>query len=145
MKEDGKMLDINDDVSFLDEYFPEKKGKWIVLYFYPKDFTSGCTKEAESFRDNYDKFREIDVDVIGISVDEDEQHRKFREKLNLPFELKSDSDRQIIKKFGVENMGKARRTTFIINPERKIVKKWGRVKPENHAEEVLNALKEMKK
>ncbi len=139
------MLDINDDVSFLDEYFPEKKGKWIVLYFYPKDFTSGCTREAESFRDNYDKFREIDVDVIGISVDEDEQHRKFREKLNLPFELKSDSDRLIIKKFGVENMGKARRTTFIINPERKIVKKWGRVKPENHAEEVLNALKEVKK
>lgn len=139
------MLKENDDVSFLDELLPKFKGKWVVLYFYPKDFTSGCTREACSFRDNYEKIRNEGFDVIGVSVDSEESHKKFKEKYNLPFELVSDTNKELIKRFGVENMGKARRTTFIIDPNRKIKKAWGRVKVDNHAEEILNAIKEVKK
>ncbi|MDP8012023.1 MAG: peroxiredoxin [Thermoplasmata archaeon] len=139
------MLKENDDVSFLDEILPEYKGKWIVLYFYPKDFTSGCTKEACNFRDKYDAIRKNGFEVIGVSVDAEESHKKFKEKYNLPFNLVSDSNRELIKRFGVENMGKARRTTFIIDPERKVRKVWGRVKVDNHAEEVINAIMEVKK
>lgn len=139
------MLKENDDVSFIDEYLPEHKGKWIVLYFYPKDFTSGCTREACAFRDNYEKIKNEGFDVIGVSVDSKDTHQKFKEKYNLPFNLLSDENKELVKRFGVENMGRARRTTFIISPERKIVKAWGRVKVDNHAEEVLNAIKEVKK
>ncbi|MGC8662981.1 MAG: peroxiredoxin [Thermoplasmata archaeon] len=139
------MLNENEDVSFLDDILPGHKGKWIVLYFYPKDFTSGCTKEACAFRDNYETIKKEGFDIVGVSVDSDESHKKFREKYNLPFNLVSDSDKELIKKFGVENMGKARRTTFIIDPERKIRKVWGRVKVDNHAEEVLKAIMEVKK
>ncbi|MGC8992105.1 MAG: peroxiredoxin [Thermoplasmata archaeon] len=135
------MLNENDDVSFIDDYFPDKKNKWIVLYFYPKDFTSGCTREAESFRDNFEKFREMNVEVIGVSADVNETHKKFKEKLNIPFDLYSDINKELIKRFGVENLGRARRTTFIISPDRKIVKKWGRVSVDKHVEEVINALK----
>ncbi len=139
------MLKENDDVSFIDDVLPEHKGKWIVLYFYPKDFTSGCTREACSFRDNYDKIKNEGFDVIGVSVDSEESHKKFKEKYNLPFYLHSDSDKELMKRFGVENMGKARRTTFIISPDRKIKRAWGRVKVDNHVEEILNAIKEVKK
>ncbi len=139
------MLKENDDVSFLDEILPEYKGKWIVLYFYPKDFTSGCTKEACNFRDKYDAIRKNGFELIGVSVDAEESHKKFKEKYNLPFNLVSDSNRELIKRFGVENMGKAKRTTFIIDPERKVRKVWGRVKVDNHAEEVINAIMEVKK
>ncbi|HEU13103.1 MAG: peroxiredoxin [Thermoplasmata archaeon] len=139
------MLKEGDDVRFIDDILPEYRGKWLVLYFYPKDFTSGCTKEACSFRDRYSEIKNLDVEVVGVSVDDEETHRKFKEKYNLPFHLLSDREKRLIKMFGVENMGRARRTTFIINPERRIVKAWGRVKVENHADEIIQNLKELKK
>ncbi len=139
------MLKEGDDVRFIDDILPEYRGKWLVLYFYPKDFTSGCTKEACSFRDKYSEIKNFDVEVVGVSVDDEETHRKFKEKYNLPFHLLSDREKRLIKMFGVENMGRARRTTFIINPERRIVKAWGRVKVENHADEIIQNLKELKK
>ncbi|MFP3255476.1 MAG: peroxiredoxin [Thermoplasmata archaeon] len=139
------MLKEGDNVSFIDEIFPNLKGKWIILYFYPKDFTSGCTREAISFRDKYEKFKEMGVEIIGVSVDDAETHKKFKEKLNLPFNLYSDKSRTLVKKFGVENMGKARRSTFLINPERNIVSVWGRVNIDIHADEIIEKLKEVKK
>ncbi|MFP3317566.1 MAG: peroxiredoxin [Thermoplasmata archaeon] len=139
------MLKEGDNVSFIDEIFPDLKGKWIILYFYPKDFTSGCTREAISFRDKYEKFKEMGVEIIGVSVDDAETHKKFKEKLNLPFNLYSDKSRTLVKKFGVENMGKARRSTFLINPERNIVSVWGRVNIDIHADEIIEKLKEVKK
>ncbi|MCI4433930.1 MAG: redoxin domain-containing protein [Euryarchaeota archaeon] len=145
MRESGKMLKEGDNVSFIDEIFPDLKGKWIILYFYPKDFTSGCTREAISFRDKYEKFKEMGVEIIGVSVDDAETHKKFKEKLNLPFNLYSDKSRTLVKKFGVENMGKARRSTFLINPERNIVSVWGRVNIDIHADEIIEKLKEVKK
>ena len=145
MRESGKMLKEGDNVSFIDEIFPDLKGKWIILYFYPKDFTSGCTREAISFRDKYEKFKEMGVEIIGVSVDDAETHKKFKEKLNLPFNLYSDKSRTLVKKFGVENMGKARRSTFLINPERNIVSVWGRVNIDIHADEIIEKSKEVKK
>ncbi|MEM4256709.1 MAG: peroxiredoxin, partial [Thermoplasmata archaeon] len=138
-----KMLKEGDDVKFLDEFFPEFKNKWLILYFYPKDFTSGCTREAISFRDSYSDLKKFGVEIIGVSRDDKEMHKKFKEKYSLPFELFDDTDMILIRKFGVENNNRARRTTFIINPERKIVKVWGRVKVENHVEEIINSLKEV--
>ncbi len=137
------MLKEGDEVKFIDELLPQYKNKWLVLYFYPKDFTSGCTKEACSFRDRYHELKRFNVEVVGVSADDKETHRKFREKYSLPFDLVDDIEKRLIKLFDVENMGRARRTTFIINPERKIVKSWGRVKIENHVDEVIGALKEL--
>lgn len=137
---------INDeDVSFIDEILPEYRGKWIVLYFYPKDFTSGCTREANSFKEKYAEFKNLGVEIVGVSVDDEDTHRKFIEKYSLPFKLVSDRNKKLIKYFGVENMGRARRTTFIISPERRVVESWKRVKVDGHANEVLEKLKEVKK
>ncbi len=137
------MIEEGTNVKFIDDYLPGIKGKWIALYFYPKDFTSGCTLEAKSFNEKIEKFRELNVDVVGVSVDSDESHKKFKEKLSLNFPLISDEKKELVEKFGVFNIGKAKRTTFIIDPERNVRKVWKKVDVKTHADEVLDYLKEV--
>lgn len=126
------------------------KGKYVVLYFYPKDDTSGCTKEACNFRDSFPKFNNTDAVIIGVSPDSVASHKKFAEKYNLPFTLLADEDKKVVEKYGVwkeksmygkKYMG-VERTTFIIDPEGKIKKIFPKVKVDNHHNEVLEALKD---
>lgn len=126
------------------------KGRKVVLYFYPKDNTSGCTKEACDFRDFFPDFKKLKAAVIGISPDSVESHKKFVQILNLPFILLSDEKKEVVQKYGVwkeksmygkKYMG-VERTTFVINEEGKIVKIFPKVKVDGHVEEVIRALKD---
>ena len=125
------------------------KGKKVVLYFYPKDDTPGCTKEACSFRDGWSKFRRKGVAVLGVSVDDEKSHRKFADKFSLPFALLADTDREIVKAYGVwgeksmygrKYMG-THRVTYLVNEKGRIAAVWPKVKPDEHAEEVLAAIR----
>lgn len=128
----------------------DHKGQWVVLYFYPKDDTPGCTKEACMVRDNLPAFKKLKTVVLGISVDSVKSHAKFAEKYNLNFTLLADEDKRVVNKYslwakkkfmGREYMGTLR-TSFLINPLGKIAKIYENVKPEVHAEELLQDLKE---
>ena len=119
-----------------------------MVYFYPKDDTPGCTKEACAIRDDIPRFDKLKVKVLGISVDSVKSHKKFAEKYKLPFTLLSDEKKEVVKKYGVwqkkkfmgrEYMGTLR-TSFLIDPAGKIAKIYESVKPEVHAEEVLKDL-----
>jgi len=130
----------------LDEY----RGRKVVLYFYPKDDTPGCTKEACAFRDNFPNFKTIGVDILGVSVDNETKHKKFAEKFNLPFRLVADPDKHIVEAYGVwgqkkfmgrEYMGTSR-VTYLINEQGVIEKVWPKVKPDEHAEELLRYLQQ---
>jgi peroxiredoxin Q/BCP len=122
-------------------------GKKVVLYFYPKDDTPGCTKEACSFRDSFDEFKKAGIEVLGVSVDDESSHTKFAEKYDLPFTLLADKDKKIVENYGVwgekEMYGKkykgTSRVTFLIGGDGKIVKVFDKVKPDEHAKEVLEA------
>jgi len=131
------------------------KGQTVILYFYPKDDTSGCTAEACNFRDQLPKFKEINAVILGISPDDESKHRKFIDKYNLNFTLLADPRQgedntpptcakygvwQQKSMYGRKYMGVAR-TTYIINPAGKIIHRFDKVKPANHAEEVLDWLK----
>jgi len=124
------------------------KGKHVVLYFYPKDDTPGCTKEACAFRDHFADFKKKGVVVLGVSIDPVKAHQKFVEKYKLPFPLLADDDKKIVNAYGVWGekvfMGRkymgTNRVTFWIGPDRKIRKIWLKVKPEEHAGEVLAAV-----
>jgi thioredoxin-dependent peroxiredoxin len=124
------------------------KGKHVVLYFYPKDDTPGCTKEACAFRDHFATFKKKGVVVLGVSVDPVKSHQKFVDKYKLPFALLSDEDKKIVNAFGVWGektfMGRkylgTNRVTFWIGPDGRVKKIWWKVKPEEHAAEVLAAL-----
>lgn len=126
------------------------RGRWVLLYFYPKDDTPGCTKEACMIRDAFPRFEGVHAHVFGVSKDTVESHKKFAEKYNLPFPLLADSDLTANKLYGVwqekKMMGKVYmgtlRTSFLIDPEGVIRKVYPKVKPEVHAEEVLADLKE---
>ena len=126
----------------------EFRGKHVVLYFYPKDDTPGCTKEACAFRDHFAEFKKKGAVVLGVSVDPAKSHDKFVKKYKLPFTLLSDVDRRIVEAYGVwgekQFMGRkymgTNRVTFLIGPDGRIKKIWPKVKPEEHAEEVLAAL-----
>jgi thioredoxin-dependent peroxiredoxin len=123
-------------------------GKKVILYFYPRDNTPGCTQEACDFRDNYKKFEKKDVVIIGISTDTQASHLKFKEKFNLPFMLIADDEKKIVQKYDVwkeKNMyGKKVmgiiRTTFLINEEGIIEKIYPKVKVDGHIEEILNSI-----
>ena len=124
-------------------------GKKVVLYFYPKDNTSGCTTEACDFRDTHPNFKKVNAVVLGVSPDSIESHEKFSEKLNLPFKLLSDPDKKVLEKYGVwkeksmygrKYMG-VERTTFIIDEKGKIQKIFPKVKVKGHVEKVLEELK----
>ena len=127
------------------------KGKPVVLYFYPKDDTSGCTKEACNFRDEFPKFGKMKAEIIGVSADSVESHKRFAQKYKLPFNLLSDEKKAVLEKYGVwqeksmygkKYMGIVR-TTFIIDAKGKISKIFPKVKVENHNQEVMQALKEL--
>lgn len=124
------------------------KGKWVVLYFYPKDNTPGCTTEACGFRDIRDELTELGAEVIGISMDDASSHEKFKTKYNLNFHLLSDPAKQVINAYGA--WGKKMygregvlRKTFLIDPAGMVQKVYGKVTPIGHGEQVLQALREL--
>ena len=128
-------------------------GKYIILYFYPKDDTPGCTIEANDFNKLLTKFKKLNCEVYGISKDNIKSHNKFKEKYKIKFDLLADDELKIIKSYkvwakkkfmGREYMGVVR-STFLINPKGKIMKIWDNVKVKNHANEVLEALKNIQK
>jgi thioredoxin-dependent peroxiredoxin len=124
------------------------KGQNVVLYFYPRDDTPGCTKEACAFRDHFADFRKKGAVVLGVSIDPVKSHDKFVKKYELPFALLADEDKKIVQAYGVWGqksfLGKKymgiHRVTFLIGPDGRIKKIWPKVKPEEHAEEVLGQL-----
>ena len=127
------------------------RGNWVLLYFYPKDDTPGCTKEACTIRDRIPMFRKLKAQVFGISVDSVKSHKKFADKYDLPFTLLSDEAKEVVKLYGVwgkkrlmgrEFMG-TNRMSFLIDPKGVIAKVYEKVKPAEHAEQVLNDMKEM--
>lgn len=124
------------------------KGKWIVLYFYPKDETPGCTAEACSLRDSRDSLAELGAEVIGISKDDASSHDKFKAKYQLNFTLLTDRDTSVMNAYGTwgkKMFGKEGilRKTFIINPEGQVVKVYGRVTPIGHGDQVVEELKRL--
>ena len=124
------------------------KGRHVVLYFYPKDDTPGCTKEACGFRDQFRAFEEKGAVVLGVSTDSVEKHDKFTSKFKLPFPLLADPDKKIVEAYGVwgekKFMGRkylgTHRVTFLIGPDGRIKKIWPKVTPEEHPAEVLAAI-----
>ncbi|AXC13104.1 Alkyl hydroperoxide reductase subunit C-like protein [Acidisarcina polymorpha] len=120
------------------------KGKWVVLYFYPKDMTTGCTIEAHNFQRDQDKFTKENAVILGVSVDSTDSHKQFCTKENLTFRLLADPDKKVVKAYGsLGSFGPmviAKRNTFLIDPSGKIVKVWTGVDPSKHSEEVLAEL-----
>lgn len=129
----------------LDEF----RGKWVVLYFYPKDFTSGCTIEARNFQRDLAKYEAKNAVVLGVSIDTAESHKEFCTKEGLTFRLLSDPDAKVSEAWGsvMEYNGKrlSARNTFVIDPKGKIARVFEKVKPAGHSEEVLAALDELQR
>ena len=125
----------------LDQY----KGKWVVLYFYPKDFTGGCTTQACELRDNIFAFKKADAVILGVSVDDVASHEKFAKEHSLPFDILADPTHEVSEKYGVlATYGGAQlasRQTFLISPDGKIVKHWPKVDPKTHSDLVLAEIK----
>jgi len=125
------------------------KGKKVILYFYPKDNTPGCTKEACGFRDHFSEFRQLGVEILGVSVDAEKSHRSFVQKYELPFTLLADPDKHLVEMYGVwgekKRYGKTymgtNRATYLIDELGKIIAVFPRVKPDSHAEEILTVLR----
>ena len=113
------------------------QGKVVVLYFYPKDDTPGCTKQAQSFRDNYAEYQGKELVVLGVSMDDQASHKKFKEKYGLPFTLLADSDGSITKAYDVDGGGYAKRVTYIIDGEGNITHVDANVNTSTHAQDVL--------
>ena len=140
---DFKTTNTNGETVRLKDY----RGQKVVLYFYPKDDTPGCTKEACSFRDAFADFKKRGIEVIGVSTDSEAAHKKFTTKYKLPFTLLADTDHSIADAYGVYGekkfMGRTymgvKRMTFLIDEKGKIKKVFEKVKPEEHAQDVLDA------
>ncbi len=127
------------------------KGQKIVLFFYPKDNTPGCTKEGEGFRDQYKKFKKLGAEIFGVSRDSLKSHENFKSKFDFPFELISDPDEELCQLFdvikeknmyGKKHMG-VERSTFVIDETGKLVKEWRKVKVPGHVDEVLDFVKSL--
>jgi peroxiredoxin Q/BCP len=117
------------------------RGKWVVLYFYPKDMTQGCTIEAHNFQQDLAKYEAQNAVIVGVSVDNTDSHKEFCTKESLTFRLLSDTDRKVVDEYGsLSPNGVAMRNTFLIDPTGKIVQVWTKVSPPKHSEEVLEAL-----
>ena len=138
---DFELLDENERTHKLSAY----RGQHVLLYFYPKDDTPGCTTEACNFRDDYSAYQEAKVVILGVSPDSPKSHAKFKAKFDLPFSLLADTEQQVCEAYGVwalkkfmgrEYMG-VLRTTFLIDPDGMIVKVYEKVKPAQHSAEVL--------
>ena len=115
-------------------------GKTVVLYFYPKDDTPGCTKQAQSFRDAQPNYQGKDIVVLGVSADDEASHQAFTAKYNLNFPLLADTNQELIKSYDVDGGGYAKRVTYVINPEGKIIHVDGTVNTATHADDILAAL-----
>ena len=119
----------------------------VVVYFYPRDFTTGCTTEAAEFTTDYDKFKRAGIEIIGVSPDTEESHEKFKEKMKIPYHLASDINNVVTKKYGTYGlkkfMGKeymgVNRTTFLVDEDGRIVRIFSKVKPQGHSTQVLEA------
>ena len=142
---DFSVMNQNGEIRTLADY----AGKWLLLYFYPKDNTPGCTLEAQVLRDAYKTLQEYEVEVVGVSKDSAESHKKFIAKQNLPFELLADTEHEILQAydvwkeksmFGKKYMGIVR-TSFLISPDGVIERIYDKVKPATHAEEVLKDIR----
>ena len=127
------------------------KGTWTLVYFYPKDDTPGCTKEACMIRDNFPSFKKLGITVLGVSVDSVKSHAKFAEKYELPFTLLADVDKKVVTEYGVwaekKFMGRTymgvKRMSFLVDPKGVLAKVYEVVRPAEHAEEVLADIKEL--
>ena len=140
-----KLKDQNGDWHTLGDY----KGKYVVLFFYPKDGTPGCTTEACNFRDNIFAFDDLDTQILGISLDDVESHKEFSEKYSLPYPILADMEKESAVDYGV--LGKfmmmtiTKRESFIIDPDGVIVKHYKNVDPDKHTDEVIEELKSLQK
>jgi peroxiredoxin Q/BCP len=120
------------------------KGKFVLLYFYPKDDTSGCTKEAQNFRDQYSEIKNLNAVVFGVSRQDSASHKAFKEKHQLPFDLLVDSDRKLADQFDIGSIpiiGFTSRESVLIGPDRKIIRIYKDVAPEKHTQEVIGDIK----
>jgi peroxiredoxin Q/BCP len=145
---DFSLPDENGTAHKLSDY----RGKTVLLYFYPKDDTSGCTTEACNFRDDYSAYDGSGVVILGVSADDEKSHTKFKQKYDLPFHLLADTEKQVVqlydvwgkkKMYGKEYFG-IFRTTYLIDGDGKIVKVFEKVKPASHSEEVLKVIEELR-
>ena len=144
---DFTLADQNGEQHTLSAY----QGKLVLIYFYPRDDTPGCTKEACGLRDAFPEFQQLDMPVFGISTDSIKSHSKFATKYDLPFTLLADEAKEVVNLYGVWGLKKFRgkeyegtnRMSFLIDPEGKIAKIYEQVKPDEHAEEVLNDVREL--
>lgn len=142
---DFTLLDENGDERKLSDY----RGNLVVLYFYPKDDTPGCTKEACNFRDDYSAYQKAGITILGVSPDSPKRHANFKAKYDLPFTLLADTEHEVCELYGVWGLKKSYgreyegvfRTTFLINAEGEIIKVYENVKPADHSAEVLQAFK----
>lgn len=125
------------------------RGKWVVLYFYPKDMTTGCTIEAHNFQNDLSKYEAEDAVILGVSVDTVDSHKQFCTKDGLTFHLLADPEHKVVDEYGslghFGSMTIANRNTFLINPKGNIVKVWTKVDPKVHSAQVLEAIQEAKK
>ena len=121
------------------------KGKWLVLYFYPKSFTPGCTKEACSLRDGYGDIQKTGAEILGVSCDDVEKQKKFKEEYKLPFDIIADTDKKVTKAYDVLMLGglMASRYTFLIAPDGKIARVFDKVDCPGHSTQVLDELKKL--
>jgi len=123
------------------------RDQWVVLYFYPKDETPGCTTEACEFRDNIFAFKRVNAQILGVSLDDVDSHAQFAEKFSLPFPLLADVEGKAAEAYGVKTkmfgMTVAKRQTFVIGPDGTIAKHYEKVDPDSHSEQVLADLKEL--
>ncbi len=138
-----ELSDQNGQLHSLEDY----RDRWVVLYFYPKDETPGCTTEACEFRDNIFAYRELNAQILGVSLDDAESHKAFAENHGLPFPLLADVDGEASTAYGVKTrmfgMTVAKRQTFIIGPDGTIAKHYDKVKPAEHSDEVLADLRKL--
>lgn len=146
MAPDFSMRDGNGKMSRLSDLRGKKS---VVAYFYPKDFTPGCTTEAMEFTRDYEKFKNAGIEIVGISPDSEESHTKFRDKMGIQYQLVADTDNEVSKKYGVyglkqfmgrEYMG-VNRSTFLVDKSGRIAKIYRKVKPAGHSQEVFDALR----
>lgn len=143
---DFKLEDQNGKWHELKDY----RGKWVALYFYPKDKTPGCTTQACEFRDNIFAFRDAGAVILGVSVDDVESHKEFSEKHSLPFPILADDKKAVAKQYGVlkrflGTVELAKRDTFLIDPQGKIVRHYQDVDPKGHSQVVLKDIEELQK
>ncbi len=134
---DFRLQDQNGEWHTLEQY----RGQWVALYFYPKDDTPGCTKEACAFRDNIFAFENIGATILGVSLDDVDSHKEFADKYSLPFSILADTNKEAAKQYGVyTKMGTfemAKRESFVIDPQGRVAKHYSKVNAETHSEEVL--------